>query len=172
MCSKTSRWSITAIVSSIPAARWKSPRPSARRLPKFWRRHGALTLGGDHFITWPLLQAHAAKHGPLSIIQFDAHTDTWADEGERLDHGTMLWHAIHEGLVVPSRSAQIGIRSHNDDPMGVNIFNAIEVHKQGPEAIAKKVREIVGDNPVYVTFDIDCLDPLPPPARAHRSSVG
>lgn len=122
-----------------------------------------LTLGGDHFITWPLLQAHAAKHGPLSIIQFDAHTDTWADEGERLDHGTMLWHAINEGLVVPSRSAQIGIRTHNDDPMGVNIFNAIEVHKQGPEAIAEKVREIVGDNPVYVTFDIDCLDPSAAP---------
>lgn len=122
-----------------------------------------LTLGGDHFITWPLLKAHADKHGPLSIIQFDAHTDTWADDGERLDHGTMLWHAIEEGLVVPEHSAQIGIRTHNDDPMGVNIFNAIEVHKQGAEAIAEKVRKIVGDNPVYITFDIDCLDPSAAP---------
>jgi agmatinase len=122
-----------------------------------------LTLGGDHFITWPLLKAHAERHGPLSIIQFDAHTDTWADEGERLDHGTMLWHAVREGLVDPARSVQVGIRTHNPDPMGITVIDAIAVHRRGPEAIAKAVREVVGDHPVYVTFDIDCLDPSAAP---------
>ena len=118
-----------------------------------------LSIGGDHFITYPLLKAHAEKHGPLSLIQFDAHSDTWADEEGRIDHGTMLWHAIREGLVNPSRSVQIGIRTHNPDPMGMNIIDAIEVHKSGPEAVAEKVRSIVGDNKTYVTFDIDALEP-------------
>lgn len=118
-----------------------------------------LSIGGDHFITYPLLKAHVEKHGPLSLIQFDAHSDTWADEEGRIDHGTMLWHAIREGLVNPSRSVQIGIRTHNPDPMGMNIIDAIEVHKSGPEAVAKKVRSIVGDNKTYVTFDIDALEP-------------
>ena len=118
-----------------------------------------LSIGGDHFITYPLLKAHAEKHGPLSLIQFDAHSDTWADEEGRIDHGTMLWHAVREGLVDPSRSVQIGIRTHNPDPMGMNIIDAIEVHKSGPEAVAEKVRSIVGDNKTYVTFDIDALEP-------------
>ncbi|MCB1358259.1 MAG: agmatinase [Maritimibacter sp.] len=122
-----------------------------------------LSLGGDHFITYPLLKAHAEKHGPLSLIQFDAHTDTWADEPGRIDHGTMLWHAAREGLVVPERSVQIGIRTHNPEPLGFNIIDAIEVHRSGPEAVAARVREIVGNNKVYVTFDIDALEPASAP---------
>lgn len=122
-----------------------------------------LSLGGDHFVTYPLLQAHAARHGKLSVIQFDAHTDTWADEGDRIDHGTMMWYATRDGLVDPSHSVQIGIRTHNPDPLGFNIINAIEVQKSGPEAVAARVREIVGDGPCYITFDIDCLDPSAAP---------
>lgn len=122
-----------------------------------------LSIGGDHYITYPLLKAHFEKFGPLSLIQFDAHSDTWADEPGRIDHGTMLWHAINEGLIDPSRSAQIGIRTHNPDPMGMNIINAIEVHKTGPEAVAAKVRSIVGYSQTYVTFDIDALEPASAP---------
>ena len=118
-----------------------------------------LSIGGDHFITYPLLKAHVEKHGPLSLIQFDAHSDSWPDEEGRIDHGTMLWHAIREGLVDPSRSVQIGIRTHNPDPMGMNIIDAIELHRTGPVAVADKVRSIVGDSRSYVTFDIDALDP-------------
>ena len=118
-----------------------------------------LSIGGDHFITYPLLKSHVEKHGPLSLIQFDAHSDSWPDEEGRIDHGTMLWHAIREGLVDPSRSVQIGIRTHNPDPMGMNIIDAIEVHRTGPAAVADKVRSIVGDSKTYVTFDIDALDP-------------
>ena len=122
-----------------------------------------LCIGGDHFVTYPLLKAHVEKHGPLSLIQFDAHSDTWADEEDRIDHGTMLWHAIREGLVVPSRSVQIGIRTHNPDPMGMHIIDAIDVHKTGPEAVAAKIRSIVGDHKTYVTVDIDALDPSAAP---------
>jgi agmatinase len=122
-----------------------------------------LTFGGDHFITWPLLKAHAEKHGPLALIQFDAHSDTWSDEPGRLDHGTMLWHAVREGLVVPERSVQVGIRTHNPDPLGFHIIDARDVHRSGPEAVAAQVREIVGDAKTYLTFDIDALDPSAAP---------
>ncbi|HLT90900.1 MAG TPA: agmatinase [Woeseiaceae bacterium] len=119
-----------------------------------------LVLGGDHFVTWPLLKAHAARHGaPLSLLQFDAHTDTWSDEDGRVDHGTMFWHAVREGLVDPARSVQIGIRTTNDDTLGFNILDAAWVHERGVDAVVAETKRIVGDHPVYVTFDIDCLDP-------------
>lgn len=122
-----------------------------------------LSIGGDHFVTYPLLKAHAEKHGPLSLIQFDAHTDTWADEPGRIDHGTMLYHAVRDGLVVPERSVQVGIRTHNPEPLGFNIIDAIEVHRAGPQEVARRVREIVGDEKTYVTFDIDALEPASAP---------
>ncbi|MEM8688085.1 MAG: agmatinase [Pseudomonadota bacterium] len=120
-----------------------------------------LTFGGDHFITYPILKAYAAKHGPLCLLQFDAHTDTWNDEGGegRIDHGTMFYHAVKQGLIVPEHSAQVGIRTKNRDTMGINIIDANEVHREGPEAAARKIKQIVGDRPVYLTFDIDGLDP-------------
>ncbi|HEX4550253.1 agmatinase [Pseudomonas sp.] len=119
-----------------------------------------LTFGGDHFITYPLLKAHARKHGALSLIHFDAHSDTWPDEdGKRVDHGTMFWHAAREGLVDPARSVQIGLRTTNDDHQGFEVLDARQVHRRGCEAIVEAIRARVGDNPVYLTFDIDCLDP-------------
>lgn len=123
------------------------------------RTRAALILGGDHFTTYPSLKAHAAKHGgPLSLIQFDAHTDTWEGEGD-IDHGTMFHHAAREGLIDPARSAQIGIRTTNDDTMGFNVIDAIQCHRRRPEDVAAEVKDIVGDAPVYLTFDIDALDP-------------
>ena len=116
-------------------------------------------FGGDHFITYPVLQACARHHGPLSLVHFDAHSDTWEDDGERIDHGTMFYHAVNKGLVDDRRSAQIGLRTVNDKPMGFNIFDARYVHQHGPEAVAERVREVVGEHKVYLTFDIDCLDP-------------
>lgn len=121
---------------------------------------GTITLGGDHFITLPILRAYAAKFGPLSVIQFDAHTDTWADDDmDRIDHGTFMYKAVKLGLVDPSRSVQIGIRTDNPDPLGFHILDAREVHKVGPEGIAQKVKDLVADHPCYLTFDIDALDP-------------
>jgi len=119
----------------------------------------SLVLGGDHFVTYPVLKAYAAHHGPLSLVHFDAHSDTWSENTKRLDHGTMFYHAVNEGLIDDSRSAQIGLRTTNDEPMGFNILDARWVHENGPAATAARVKEIVGDNKVYLTFDIDCLDP-------------
>lgn len=118
-----------------------------------------LVLGGDHFVTYPVLQAYAQRHGPLSLVHFDAHSDTWADAGERVDHGTMFYHAVRHGLVDDRRSVQIGLRTTNDEPLGFNIFDARQVHLQGPAEIARQVKDIVGGHKVYLTFDIDCLDP-------------
>ncbi|MEL6477518.1 MAG: agmatinase [Pseudomonadota bacterium] len=127
--------------------------------------HGAgaatLCLGGDHFTTYPSLRAHAAKHGSgISLIQFDAHSDTWgSDQEHRIDHGTMFRRAAEDGLVDPARSIQIGLRTTNDDPMGFQIRDANWVQEHGIGATAAAIREVVGDNRCYLTFDIDCLDP-------------
>jgi agmatinase len=120
----------------------------------------SICLGGDHYISFPILKAYAEKYGPLSLIQFDAHTDTWADDTmERIDHGTMFYKAIKLGLIDPARSVSVGIRTDNPDTMGMNILDARWVHENGAAAVAARVKEIVGDHPTYVTFDIDCLDP-------------
>jgi agmatinase len=119
----------------------------------------SLVIGGDHFVTYPVLKAYAAFNGPLSLVHFDAHSDTWSEDRKRVDHGTMFYHAVKEGLVDDARSAQIGLRTTNDEPMNFNILDARWVHKNGPEAVAAEVKRIVGDNKVYLTFDIDCLDP-------------
>ncbi|MCZ4282789.1 agmatinase [Kiloniella laminariae] len=118
-----------------------------------------LTLGGDHFITYPILKAHAEKHGQLALIQIDAHSDTWEEDQQRIDHGTMFYHAAKQGIIDPSASAQVGIRTHNDKTHGFNILHAPWVHENGPEAVVAEIRRIVGDRKAYLTFDIDCLDP-------------
>lgn len=120
-----------------------------------------LTLGGDHYITYPLLKAHAETYGkPLSLIHFDAHCDTWPDDSpDSLNHGTMFYKAVKDGLIDPATSVQVGIRTWNDDFMGVNILDAAWVHDHGTDAAIARILEIVGQRPTYLTFDIDCLDP-------------
>ena len=119
-----------------------------------------LSLGGDHFVSYPLLRAHQRKHGgPLSLLHFDAHSDSWADTNDRIDHGTMFWWAAKQGLIDPVNSVQIGIRTTNPDTMGFNIIDGPEVHEAGVAAVIERTRAILGDRPVYLTFDIDCLDP-------------
>lgn len=124
----------------------------------------SITLGGDHYISFPILRAYAKKFGPLALLQFDAHTDTWADDDmERIDHGTMFYKAVKEGLIDPARSVQVGIRTENADTLGITVIDARQVHERGPAAIAEQVRGILGDAKTYVTFDIDCLDPAHAP---------
>ena len=120
-----------------------------------------LTFGGDHYVTYPLLRAHAEKYGkPLSLIHFDAHTDTWPDDHpDSLNHGTMFYKAVREGLIDPARSVQVGIRTWNDDTMGMKVLSAPWVHEHGVAKTLEAILETVGDAPTYLTFDIDCLDP-------------
>lgn len=118
-----------------------------------------LLLGGDHFISYPSLCAHYKKHGPIALIHFDAHTDTWPSSGEGVNHGTMFYKAAKEGIVLPEHSIQIGIRTTNDDTLGYDIVSAPDVHQQSAAAIIERIRKRVGNHPTYITFDIDCLDP-------------
>ncbi|CAF0825583.1 unnamed protein product [Adineta steineri] len=120
-----------------------------------------LSLGGDHYMSYPLLKAHVARYGkPLSLIQFDAHCDTWPDTyPDSLNHGTMFYHAVKEGLIDPKTSIQVGIRTYNDDFMGVKVLDADWVHRHTTEELVEEIRNRVGDTRTYLTFDIDCLDP-------------
>ncbi len=126
-----------------------------------------ITLGGDHGITLALLRALARKTGPVALIHFDAHVDTWPDSfGQPWGHGSVFWHAIREGLVDPKRMIQIGIRSPVQREVwdwtidqGVTILPADDANALTPAAIAAQIRRVVGDAPAYLSFDIDALDP-------------
>ena len=121
-----------------------------------------LTLGGDHSVTYSLLKAHAAKHGPLALIQFDAHQDTWHPEVAdpvRIDHGSFVARAVKEGLVDPKHSIQIGIRTHAPADCGVEIIFGHEIQSGGVKAAIERIVARVAAKRSYLTFDIDCLDP-------------
>ena len=127
-----------------------------------------IALGGEHGITLPLLRALARRiGGRLALVHFDAHVDTWETNfGQRYAHGSVFFHAIEEGLVDPRRMVQIGIRSPVQREVwdwtvgrGVTIVPAQTVHAEGVERTAARIREIVGDAPAYLSFDVDSLDP-------------
>ncbi|MCT7375826.1 agmatinase [Chelativorans salis] len=139
----------------------KAPAIIEREAAKILRAGAFLvSLGGDHSVTWPLLKAHAARHGaPLALVQFDAHQDTWPDDGKRIDHGSFIGRAVHEDIVDPVRSIQIGIRTHAPEDCGIRILHGYEVEEMRAKEIAETIAAHVGDAPAYITFDIDCLDP-------------
>ena len=118
-----------------------------------------LTMGGDHSIAYPLLKAHAEKHGPIALIQFDAHCDTWEDDGAALDHGTMFARAAADGIIAPAKSTQIGLRTYNDSDHGFEILSSPWIRRHGIHAAIDIAKERAGDAPVYVSFDIDGLAP-------------
>lgn len=118
-----------------------------------------LALGGDHFITLPILRAYAKYYGEMALIHFDAHTDTYAN-GSAYDHGTMFYHAPKEGLISAKHSVQVGIRTeYKQEGHGFNVINAMQANDMSVEEIVANIRQTIGDKPVYLTFDIDCLDP-------------
>ncbi len=131
-----------------------------------------LTMGGDHSISYPLIKAHAEKYGPISLIQFDSHSDTWAEKIKRFDHGSMFYHASKEGIIEPVNSVQIGLRTNNNDSHGFNILDANFVHKNSTEEICKKIKNIVKNNNCYLSFDIDFLDPAFAPGTGTPVSGG
>lgn len=118
-----------------------------------------LTLGGDHYVTWPLLKAHAERYGPLALVQFDAHQDTWPDDGERIDHGSFITRAVRDGIIDPASSIQIGIRTIAPEDYGIEVLFGDDIEELNARSIAEAITERVGSMPCYITFDIDCLDP-------------
>jgi len=121
-----------------------------------------LALGGDHMVSYPLLAATAERYGPLSLVHFDAHSDTW-DMGDDLNHGTMFRLAAREGFVDPSRSIQVGMRTPNPDDAGFTVVDADTLLDRPLADTVAQIREVVGDHPVYVSLDIDFLDPASAP---------
>jgi len=124
-------------------------------------QQGAQTLcmGGDHFVSLPILREVAAKHGPVSLIHFDAHTDTERNDNP-YDHGCMFFRAVEEGLVDPLQSVQIGIRTDYDKEKDqFLVLDAPWVHRQGIDATIAQIKRRVGAGSAYLTFDIDALDP-------------
>lgn len=125
-----------------------------------------LSFGGEHTVTLPLLRALAKRTGPLGLIHFDAHIDTWPDNfGQVFGHGSVFYHAINEGLVDPRRMIQIGIRSPMPQEVwdwtvgkGVTILSAEDVHESTPAAVAELIRQKVGGGSTYLSIDIDALD--------------
>lgn len=130
-----------------------------------------LTLGGDHFISLPLLREHVKKHGPVALLHFDAHTDSYA-KGSQFDHGTMFYHAVEEGLLLTEHSVQVGIRTEHDPAFPLTVLDAAWVNEVGARATLGKILEIIGDKPCYLSFDIDCLDPAFAPGTGTPVSGG
>lgn len=119
-----------------------------------------LSFGGDHFVTLPLLRAHHRAHGKLAMIHFDAHTDTYEEEGSTYNHGSMFYHAPREGLIDADHSIQIGIRTeYTESKHEFEVINAAEANDLTADEIVKRIHRRVADMPCYLTFDIDCLDP-------------
>jgi agmatinase len=127
-----------------------------------------IVLGGDHSIALPELRAAAAVHGPLALVQFDSHPDTWDTYfGQKHTHGTPFRRAVEEGLLDPSRSIQVGMRGSIYDEgdwedaidMGFDLVPTDTVRKLGIEETIARIRERVGDARTYVSFDVDFVDP-------------
>ncbi len=118
-----------------------------------------LTLGGDHYVTLPIMRAAAKQYGKLALIHFDAHTDDETGFDGHY-HGSMFHHAPIEGLMDPDKTVQIGIRTeHNFENNPFTVLDAPWANNHSIEEIVSRIREIVGDTPTYISLDIDCLDP-------------
>jgi len=127
-----------------------------------------LTLGGDHTITYPVLQAIAAKHGPVALIHIDAHADVGDHMfGERIAHGTTFRRAFEEGLIQPELTFQIGLRGTGYSPddfnwsrsKGFTVVPADECQGVSLAPLMQSIKEKIGERKVYISFDIDALDP-------------
>jgi len=174
-----------SILMREPATDAKAPGPSkkGKTLPR------VITLGGDHTITLPLLRSMNRAYGPITVIHFDSHLDTWKpkvfggapSKQAAINHGTYFFHASEEGLLRNDTNIHAGIRTtlsglsdyENDGYCGFQIVEAREIDKIGTAGIIKKIHERVGhDNPVYLSIDIDTLDPAFAPATGTPETGG
>lgn len=117
-----------------------------------------LTLGGDHTIPIGLVRAAAEKYGELSLIHFDSHEDNTPCQNKNYTHANFAYELAKEGCVNPEKSSQLYIRT-DTNKCGYNIFYAYDAVCMNPDELAEKIKKISGDMPVYITLDIDSLDP-------------
>lgn len=174
-----------SILSRTPKtdAKAKGPSKKGKTLPR------VITLGGDHTITLPLLRSINREYGPVTVIHFDSHLDTWRpkvfggapSDQASINHGTYFYHASQEGLLANDTNIHAGIRTtlsglsdyENDGYCGFQIVEAREIDKIGTDGIIKKIRDRVGTkNPVYLSIDIDTLDPAFAPATGTPETGG
>ncbi|TMR23011.1 agmatinase [Nonomuraea turkmeniaca] len=140
-----------------------------------------VTIGGDHTIALPLLRAAARKHGPVALLHFDAHLDTWDTYfGAEYTHGTPFRRAVEEGLLDTEGVSHVGIRGplygkkdlEDDRRLGFGILTAADVLRRGLDEVIDVLRQRVGDRPLYVSVDIDVLDPAHAPGTGTPEAGG
>lgn len=144
-----------------------------------------IALGGDHTIVLPILDAVSEVYGPVSVIHFDAHIDTWnpnryggtVSVQSKINHGTFFWEAYEQGYIKPNSSIHAGIRTRFEGPQdlddditaGFDLITTWDLDEHGLEWIAEKIKARIGDGPVVVSLDVDVMDPAFLPASESRS---
>ncbi|WP_029261324.1 MULTISPECIES: agmatinase [unclassified Microbacterium] len=140
-----------------------------------------VTIGGDHTVALPLLRAVAAKHGPVAVLHFDAHLDTWDTYfGAPITHGTPFRRASEEGLIDLTASCHVGTRGplyskqdlEDDERLGFSIVSSEYIEEHGVEAGIARILQRIGDKPLYVSIDIDVLDPAHAPGTGTPEAGG
>ncbi len=140
-----------------------------------------VVLGGDHTIALPMLRAIHAKHGPVALVHFDAHLDTWDTYwGAAYTHGTPFRRATEEGLLIKDKCVHVGIRGplygrsdlEDDARLGFRILDVMQVAEEGVKSSIERISAAVGDVPVYISIDIDVLDPGFAPATGTPEPAG
>jgi len=140
-----------------------------------------ISLGGDHTIALPLLRAVNHYHGPVALVHFDAHLDTWDTYyGAPYAHGTPFRRAAEEKLFLESASMHVGIRGplysrddlKNDKELGFKVIHCDEFQSEGIDYVVKRIRDRVGDKPMYLSIDIDVLDPAHAPGTGTPEIAG
>jgi agmatinase len=140
-----------------------------------------ISLGGDHTIALPLLRAVNHYHGPVALVHFDAHLDTWDTYyGAPYTHGTPFRRAAEEKLFLESASMHVGIRGplyskddlKNDKELGFKVIHCDEFQNEGIDHVAKRIKDRVGNNPMYLSIDIDVLDPAHAPGTGTPEIAG
>jgi agmatinase len=140
-----------------------------------------VTIGGDHTIALPLLRSAARRHGPVAVLHFDAHLDTWDTYfGAEYTHGTPFRRAVEEGIVDTSALSHVGTRGplygrrdlDEDRRLGFGILTSADVMRRGVDEVVAALRERIGDRPLYVSIDIDVLDPAHAPGTGTPEAGG
>ncbi|MFC9220680.1 agmatinase [Streptomyces hygroscopicus] len=140
-----------------------------------------VTIGGDHTVALPLLRAAARRYGPVAVLHFDAHLDTWDTYfGAEHTHGTPFRRAVEEGILDTSALSHVGTRGPlygkqdltEDQKLGFGIITSADVYRRGADEVADQLRQRIGDRPLYISIDIDCLDPAHAPGTGTPEAGG